>query len=111
MKPMLRDAHGPLLRAVARTMQAGEDRQLPMMTIESVACHDWASATFVGQRHVIALCLTGADAADAATRVAAQIGEIDIPLAGHVVADIAVVRIETTVAGVSVVVEALTLVD
>ena len=110
MKPMFRDAHGPLLRAVARTLGAGLD-QPPMLTVEAVTCADWASATFVGQRHGIALRLAGPDAAAAAAGLAARIGAAEIPLAGHFVADIAVQRIDATAHDATILIEVLTLVD
>jgi len=90
MRTMLRNAHGPMLRAVQRMVRA-EAGELTTLIVESVFCEDWASATFVGQRHRFDLRLDGPEASAAAARIAALIGEVEIVVAGHIVAVIAVV--------------------
>ena len=52
---------------------------------------DWQSLTFVGERHEIALRLTGADARLAAERLGAGLADAEFAIPGQIVADIAIV--------------------
>ncbi|WP_106638846.1 hypothetical protein [Allosphingosinicella vermicomposti] len=85
MMPILRDASAELLRAIRK--RAG----CAVMTIEELSSRPWASATFSGARHKLALRLDGVDAEEVATRFAAGIEAAEFALRGHIVADIAVV--------------------
>ena len=84
MMPILRDASAELLRAIRR--RAGS----AAMVIEEVSSRTWASATFSGARHKLALRLEGLDAEEIATRFTAGIEAAEFSLRGHIVADIAV---------------------
>jgi hypothetical protein len=80
-----------VLRAVAALARIDQpDRQNPMMIVEAVRVTDWASVTFVGQRHEFDLRFDGE--ADAVAAVLARLddalGDLEIPLAGHFVAEI-----------------------
>ncbi len=79
-----------ILRAVDR-VGALQARGVALV-VEEIQSRDWASATFAGETHRFALRLEGVgDAvAAAAAALAASIGESDIPMAGHFVAEIAV---------------------
>lgn len=70
-------------------------------------CHSerWASATFVGARHV--LMLEGADDAALSCWIAA-IAELDLPVRHHLVADIAVTGIDRASGRATLRIEALT---
>ncbi|WP_419825794.1 hypothetical protein [Sphingomonas sp.] len=51
---------------------------------------DWASATFEGARHRLALRLEGEDADTRAARLVASLAAVDVPMDNGFVADIAV---------------------
>ncbi len=84
---------GALLRAVAASAKiedhAGEK---PMMIVEAVHSVDWASATFIGARLAIDLRFEGSAAAvtAAVARLGDSLPDCDIPITGHIIADIAV---------------------
>lgn len=77
-----------LLRALLA--RAGVDRDRILLT-ESRSI-DWQSLTFVGERHRIHLRLSGPDAEAVAHRIALGIEDAEFRIAGHIVADILVVR-------------------
>ena len=66
------------------------DRQKTTLVTEACSAIDWASLTFIGQTHHLALRLEGEAAvvADALARIEAGIAEADVPLAGHFVAEV-----------------------
>jgi hypothetical protein len=61
------------------------------VTIDALTSRPWASVTFSGARHRIALTLHGPGAAAAADAFLAGLGEREFPLPGHVLVDIAAV--------------------
>ena len=65
----------------------------------------WASVTFVGERHCIALILP----AVAADRIACELAEREFAIPGHLVADIAVVSRDDAGSTVRLGIEALTI--
>jgi hypothetical protein len=62
------------------------------LIVEAASSEDWASVTFVGARHTLALRLEGETGAVAVAcaRLAGRLGDHDIPVAGQIVPDIAV---------------------
>jgi hypothetical protein len=97
MRNAANHVHAAVLRAVAAITGIDPlDREkpaiIPAMIVESITSQDWASLTFVGATHAIALRLEGD--AEAIARMtlclAARLPGHDIPLAGQIVADIAV---------------------
>jgi hypothetical protein len=70
---------------------------------------EWFSATFVGERHMLALKLMGDDAMQKAEAFAQVIPEHEFTLPRLLVADIAVSAIQTVDGGVELMVEALLL--
>jgi hypothetical protein len=85
--------HATILRAISA--QAGidaQDRNKPILIVEALHSVDWASATFVGARHEFHLRIEGNEACvtDAVDRLVTGIGEREIPIAGQIVAEIAV---------------------
>ena len=93
---MERIGHYPataIVRHIQQLARIGvEDREKPTMIVEDIQSTDWASITFSGHRHVLDLRLEGESDVVAATivRLADEIGTVDLPIAGHFVAEIAV---------------------
>lgn len=81
------------------------------VAIESLASRPWASITFSGERHRLALCLPGPGAAAAADAFLDGLAERDFALSGHVVADIALVERYEEDEQVRLILEALTVVE
>lgn len=113
MKALSRDGHGALIRVIADILRGnprigrlleGSDRQnieligeAPILILESIDSEDWASATFIGQRHWLELRIAGSAQAvmQAERRLHALLGEIEIDIHGHIVADLAVTSVAT----------------
>lgn len=107
MRPLARDAHRPLMAALRQVIGLDEGAALaarlgttpptattpPLLLIESMGSAPWASATFVGQTHWLDVWLEGHAAAVAATcaRLGNELGEAEFAVAGHIVADVAVI--------------------
>ena len=95
---MIRTPIGHVATAILREIDSlarigPADRQKPMIVIEELRAFDWASITFVGQRHELDLRLDGdADVVAAAlVRLGDELATADIPMAGHFIAEIRVV--------------------
>ncbi len=128
-----------MLRAVQRLLIAAltyDPTRAVAVVVEAASSEDWASATFVGERHALEMRLEPAfatvgvaeDGATGAARIssstgspglmaavasfAATVGEAEIELPGHFVAEIAVVSFSPLENGaVSLTIEALTLLN
>lgn len=81
------------------------------VAIESLASRPWASVTFSGARHRLALCIPGPGAAAAADAFLDGLAERDFALAGHVLADIALVERCDEDEQVRLILEALTVAE
>lgn len=84
-----------LLRGIAAAAGLdAADRQKPLLIVEELRTHDWASATFEGARHEFDLRLDGsAQAVQAAwALLAASLREWNFTMRGHIVADIDLAR-------------------
>lgn len=57
---------------------------------------NWASATFAGTRHNVALAFNGTEAIAAAEALIEALPEHEFHLSGHIVADAAVISVEQT---------------
>jgi hypothetical protein len=81
--------------------------------IEEVASTPWASVTFSGARHRVALILEGEAAAAAADTFLAGMEDAEFDLPGHILADIALAGLERRDEGncVRLTLEALTVED
>jgi hypothetical protein len=82
-----------ILREVEAMVRIGAcDREKPIMIVEEVRSTDWASVTFVGQRHEFDLRLDGERDAVAAAmvRLADDLAEHEISIAGQFIAEIRV---------------------
>jgi len=123
VKLLLRDAQKPLLRAICRIMarEIVESQvpagKTPSLVVEAIWCEDWASATYSGQRHRFELRLDGGhrEVDDAVAAIAAKLGEVDVDVPGHIVAEFQLVEVATVDVGstmsVVIVCEALTIED
>jgi hypothetical protein len=78
------------------------------LAIESLASRSWASVTFSGARHRLVLRFEGEDAAAAADAFLDGLGEREVVLRGHILADIALVTDERERGMARLTVEALT---
>ncbi|HEX8400675.1 MAG TPA: hypothetical protein VF628_03135 [Allosphingosinicella sp.] len=79
-----------------------------IVNIVNFSSEDWASLTFSGARHEMLLRLEGADADRAADRFLADLDSAEIPLRGHLLADIATTSRERIGDAVEIGLEALT---
>ncbi|MBV9930859.1 MAG: hypothetical protein JO013_07930 [Alphaproteobacteria bacterium] len=100
------DAGTALLRAL-RAMLEGAGA----LVVEEVRSRRWASVTFAGARHELALRLEGDGAEAAAARFVAGLDAAEFALAGHIVADIALVAEERRRGCARLRIEALTVED
>lgn len=86
-----------LLRGIAAAAGLDStDREKPILVVEELRSHDWASATFVGFTHSFNLRLVGPATAVAAAvdALALRLPDWEFHLPGHIVADIAVAPAE-----------------
>jgi hypothetical protein len=98
MRPFGNHVHVALLRAIAfEAGLDGGDREKPILIVEEIRSVDWASATFIGARHEIDLRFEGpaAAVAAAADRLVEALPDADIPICGHIVAEIAAAPVNT----------------
>ena len=86
MKIAISPAAGALLRALVA--RAGVDRN--RILLSDVHSTDWQSLTFAGERHQIALRVTGRDSADLVRRMCDGLEDAEFSIPGLLVADIAV---------------------
>jgi hypothetical protein len=106
MKAMVSSTHSSLLRALrevigkesasasASASSTDDDRQLPIIVIEALNSEPWVSATFSGHRHWLELRLHGCASGFQMfrDRLATRLGEAEVDLPGHILADIALVE-------------------
>ncbi len=76
-----------VLRALIARAAVPRDRIL----LTQVQSTDWQSLTFVGERHEFDLRITAPDAAAAIGRLCSGLEDAEFTIAGHTVADIAMV--------------------
>jgi hypothetical protein len=105
MPPLREDATTALLRAIVNFMNFE-------VSFEEIRSRSWASVTFTGARHEIALRLEGDGADEAADRFCSHLDLAEFDLRGHILADIALVTREAAEdGGVRIEIEALTVED
>jgi hypothetical protein len=80
-------AAGALLRALVARSRADRHRIL----LTDVQSTDWQSLTFSGERHHLALRVTGRDSDDVAERMCAGLEDVEFSIPGLVVADVGMV--------------------
>ncbi|MCW6535862.1 hypothetical protein [Sphingomonas lycopersici] len=92
-------------RLLERALTAAASRAGASIAIGAGRATDWQSATFAGQRHEITV---EGETGPALDRWLETLAEADLPLAGHLVADIAVASLARNAARTAFVIEALT---
>lgn len=109
MPRLTEDAAAALLRALGARFRDFECAY----RVEELNSRSWASVTFTGARHRVALSLEGDGAAAAADAFLADMSEAEFDLRGHILADIALAGDERDAAGgrVRLSLEALTVED
>jgi hypothetical protein len=96
---MQRIGHHPataILRCLTKAIRIGKnDREMPILIVEALRSSDWASITFTGLRHEFDLRLEGPPDSLAATihHLADDLGDADIPMGGHFLAEIGLVSV------------------
>lgn len=91
-----------------RALMADAARAGIEMMLTQTAATRWASATFIGARHRLTLA---GPASDGLTTWLGGLGEADLPLRGHLVADLAVEGWSRDDGGFSATIEVLTVED
>lgn len=86
IKMAMSAAAGALLRALAARARVDRNRIL----LTDVHSTDWRSLTFEGERHQIALRVTGADSTEVVRQMCAGLEDAEFSIPGMFVADIAV---------------------
>ena len=94
------------LKRPARTRRTSGDRlREALMTLAQhhaqVITHSekaWASITFAGTRHSLALVFAGADAVDAGEHLVAELPDHEFAIPGQLVADATIVEVEHRIA-------------
>lgn len=82
------------------------------VTFESVASRPWASITFSGERHRLALCVPGPGAQAAVDVFLDGLGDREFGLRGHILADIEATGVQRDADGqIRLTLEALTVDD
>jgi hypothetical protein len=109
MKMVMSSAAKALLRALIA--RAGVERDRILLT--EVQSTDWQSLTFTGERHRIALRVTGPDSIEAVERLCSGLEEAEFSIPRLLVADIGVAETPRKVpdGAVELVIEALTVLD
>lgn len=97
------DAATLLRRALERSAPAEA-----AMLVRDITSTRWASATFAGERHELAIELAAGAAGDAWL---GGLADAELPMRGHLVADLAVVRTERSGDATVARIEALTVED
>ena len=87
-----------------RALERHADRCGIALSCEGIMTRRWASATFVGAMHRLALTVSGAGLDDWVT----SLDEVDLPLRGHLVADVVVTQISRAGNQAELGIEALT---
>jgi hypothetical protein len=109
VQPLTTDATTALVRAVRVNLV----NLAPGCTLklDEIRSRGWASVTFTGARHELAVTLSGSDAEVAAARFADGLDVAEFRLRGHILADIELVSSEVAEDGVRLRLEALTVED
>jgi hypothetical protein len=103
MPPPLTDAASALLHALRVNFV-----NFAGFVLEEISSRGWASVTFRGARHELAFRLEGDGAEDLAGRFLSGLDARDLPLRGHVLADLSLVAEERRPGCARIRLEALT---
>jgi hypothetical protein len=81
------------------------------VTLESSATRRWATATFSGVRFEMTFSVEGGEAEQSAATFVSDLHEAEFPMAGYILADIALVKAESFEGGELLSIEALIVED
>lgn len=97
-----------MTRLASRALVQAVTDYLGVLDMQESKSRDWASATFVGTHHDLAFSL--ADQGAAACKLVA-LPDVELPMAGHFVADLRLVSVEAREGRLRAVIEVLTIED
>jgi hypothetical protein len=107
---MMRVAMSPAAAGLLRSLfrRAGVERDRIFLT--EYRSTDWQSLTFIGEQHRIRLRIPAPNASEIRSNLVNGLGDADLPIPGHVLADIAAVEESEPKddGSVDIVIEALT---
>lgn len=89
-RPARKATRAPWLRLLSEVLRLAG----PMAEFQRHAEREWASATFSGARHIIALAFAGADAVREGEAFIAALPDHEFTIPRHLVADAAVASVE-----------------
>lgn len=103
----------PVGEALVRVIRATFADFAGIVAVEALSRAEWASVTFSGARHRLRAVLEGPGAVGAAADFLDTMAKVDLPIAGHIVADIDLVAEERRDGGfyACLELEALTIAD
>lgn len=93
MRPVMRSAHGALLRALERYFECERERNLPGLRLEGLRSESWASVTFSGHRHHLDL-VVGVAREPALNNLISTLSTAELVVPGHFVADVSLIARE-----------------
>lgn len=98
MKPFIQDGHILALRAIRAVVGSESAARI---VVEAIETRDWASATFVGKRHELAVRIEGDETVvcDAIARIERDLPGADVSATRFFLADIALGEYSVTLAG------------
>lgn len=104
---------GPTGAALARVLTVNLMTFAGNLRVEPLAETEWASVTFTGARHRLRVTLDGEGAVGAAADFLGRMPDLDLPIPGHIVADMALIAEERRDSGcyACLEIEALTIRD
>jgi hypothetical protein len=110
---MMRLAVSPAARLLLRALTARAGTESDRILLTDAHSTEWQSLTFTGERHHIALRVTGPDSASAVDRMCAGLEDAEFNISGLLVADIRIAGSprRTPDGAIEIMVEALTLDD
>ncbi len=88
---MMRIATSPAAGALLRALVARSGADRNRILLSDIHSTDWQSLTFTGERHQIALRVTGRDSSDVVDRMCRGLEDVEFSIPGIIVADIGVI--------------------
>lgn len=85
---MLRIAMSAAASALFRALIARAGVPRDRILLSEWRSVDWQSLTFIGERHEVAMRITGSDSLEAAERLLAGLGEAEFAIPGQIVVDV-----------------------
>ena len=110
---MMKIAMSPAAAALLRALIARSGAEKNRILLTDAHSSDWQSLTFTGERHHVALRVTGRDSGEVAGRMCAGLEDAEFSIPGVLVADIGLVGTPTRMpdGATELMIEALTVTD